>query len=114
MGAEAPDYYSFSFNLSSPPTFQLLSKEILNDQYFKIQQPITDLNNATKTGVQTLGPTVLNTPEPDHYWFARIYTTEWYVLQELRDMNADYTATRKSTDSGKTWSPWKKTTETLI
>ena len=56
----------------------------------------------------------INTPEPGHYWFARIYATRVYVLQDLRDLDANYTATRKSTDGGKTWSPWKRTTETLI
>ena len=95
-------------------TFQVLSNAVLSDQYFKIQPSISDLNNATKPGVQSLGTTVLNTPEPDHYWFARIYATRVYVLQDLRDLDANYTATRKSTDGGKTWSPWKRTTETLI
>jgi hypothetical protein len=89
---------------------QILSKAVLDDSYFKIRA-ITDLNKATQSGTASLSPGVLNTPEPNEYWVARVYNTGTYIVQELRALNRGYTATRRSVNSGKEWSVWYRTTE---
>ena len=93
--------------------FQVLSNAILEDSYFKIRA-ISDINKGTQSGTASLSPSTLNTPEPNEYWVARIYNTGTYILQELRALNKGYTATRRSTDSGKAWSAWYKTTEIVM
>ena len=94
-------------------TFQVLSNAILEDSYFKIRA-ISDINKGTQSGTASLSPSTLNTPEPNEYWVARIYNTGTYILQELRALNKGYTATRRSTDSGKSWSAWYRTTEIVM
>ena len=107
----SPDYYSISFNFSLPPTFQVLSNQIVD----KIYRPsdfgtnIIDANNC-KENSQISAYKWLNTPL-DHMGVLKVnhYNGGW-VVQKFHVLSTAYVTfeyQRMWVDNER-WTDWKK------
>ena len=110
VGTEAPDYYSFSFNLSLPPTFQVLSNAINNLIYKPITSETIDANTC-KNNAQISGTKWANTPVQGVGILNVISLSKDWVVQKfylLFDNTHASIEFQRMFLHGNTWTAWKK------
>ena len=111
MGTEAPDYYSFSFNLSLPPTFQVLSNALYR-KYFATtlaSDVVVDANNYTDD-IQVAAAIWINGPISNAISILIVskHSVDW-IMQRFYALtyNGLIQEYQRAFIGGNTWTDWR-------